>query len=104
MVFLHDSDSSLLDTRTVGFGEPTKVYPNRKEIIEGAVVLSIDYVKKASRLQRATLYLHEVGHALGLGHAESKSSVMFPIVDSNNDLSPADITGIRALTKVCATQ
>lgn len=102
--FLHDSDSTLLDDRTVGFATPTKVFANNKEIVEGSVVLSVDYIAKVNKLHRQSLYLHELGHALGLGHGGEKSDAMYYIVDTTNELSPADIAGIKALTKVCPTQ
>ena len=104
IAFLHNSDSSMLDDRTVGFATPTKVYPNNKEIVEGSVVLGIDYVKKVNKAHSASLYLHELGHALGLGHGTVKSDAMYYIVDTTNELSPQDIAGIKALTKVCPTQ
>ena len=101
VAFLHDADSTLLDERTVGFASPTKVFRNEKEIVEGSVVLSIEYVQKVNRLHRSSLYLHEIGHALGLGHGTDKPEVMYPIVDTTNDLSPADIAGIKALVRAC---
>jgi hypothetical protein len=101
VTFLRDTDSSLLDARTVGFATPTKVYQESKEIVEGSVVLSIDYVKKANRLHRSSLYLHELGHALGLGHGSTNDDAMYYLVDTTNDLSPADVAGIKALTQVC---
>lgn len=101
VTFLRDSDSGLLDDRTVGFATPTKVYQDRKEIVEGSVALSIDYVQKANRLHRSSLYLHELGHALGLGHGSLDDDAMYYLVDTTNDLSPADVAGIKALTQVC---
>lgn len=101
VAFLNNADSSLLDSRTVGFASPSKVFVESKEIVEGSVVLSIEYVKKASRLQESSLYLHELGHALGLGHGTSEANVMYYIVDTNNELSPGDVEGIRALVKAC---
>ncbi|MBK9738753.1 MAG: matrixin family metalloprotease [Actinobacteria bacterium] len=101
VAFLHDSDSSLLDARTVGFASPSKVFVNSRQIVEGSVVLQIEYVQKVNKLHSSSLYLHELGHALGLGHGEDDVTVMYPIVDTTNELSPADIAGIRALTKVC---
>lgn len=99
--FLHDADSSFIDSRTVGFAAPSKVFVNRKEIVEGSIVLSIEYVEKVSGKKESALYLHEIGHALGLGHGTEKADVMYPIVGTNNDLSPADIEGIRALIQAC---
>lgn len=104
VAFLRDSDSSLLDTRTVGFATPTKVFASGKEIVEGSVVLSIDYITKVNKQHRASLYLHELGHALGLGHGGEKADAMYYIVDTTNELSPADIAGIKSLTKVCPTE
>ncbi len=101
LAFLNDSDSTLLDARTVGFASPTKVWRDSKEITEGSVVLSIDYVKKINARKQSALYLHELGHALGLGHGTSKDNVMYYLVDQNNTLSPGDIEGIRNLIKAC---
>jgi len=101
IAFLTDAESTLLDKRTVGFASPTKVYKDAKEITEGSVVLSIDYVKKINAQKQSALYLHELGHALGLAHGTEKPDVMYYLVDTNNTLSNADIEGIRALIKAC---
>ncbi len=101
VAFLQDAESTLLDTRTVGFASPTKVWQDSKEIVEGSVVLSIDYVRKINKARQSALYLHELGHALGLGHGTSDQNVMYYLVDDNNTLSPGDIEGIRNLIKAC---
>lgn len=103
VAFLQDAESTLLDTRTVGFASPTKVWQDAKEIVEGSVVLSIDYVKKINKARQSALYLHELGHALGLGHGTSDQNVMYYLVDDNNTLSPGDVEGIRNLIKACNT-
>jgi hypothetical protein len=103
VAFLKDSDSSLLDSRTVGFASPTKVFKDQKEITEGSIVLSIDYVKRIAAAKQNALYLHELGHALGLAHGTQKTDVMYYLVDTNNTLSAADVNGIRALIKACKT-
>ena len=101
IAFLNDSDSSLLDSRTVGFASPTKVWKDQREITEGSVVLSIDYVKRINTRRQSALYLHELGHALGLGHGTEQQDVMYYLVDTNNTLSAADIQGMRNLIKAC---
>jgi Matrixin len=103
IAFLQDADSALLDARTVGFASPTKVWQDSKEITEGSVVLSIDYVKKINARKQSALYLHELGHALGLGHGTSEENVMYYLVDDNNLLSPGDVDVIRNLIKACKT-
>ncbi len=103
VAFLQDAESTLLDQRTVGFASPTKVWQDAKEIVEGSVVLSIDYVRKINKAKQSALYLHEVGHALGLGHGTSDENVMYYLVDDNNTLSPGDVEGIRNLIKACKT-
>jgi Matrixin len=104
IAFLPQKESSLLDQRTVGFASPTKVWKDSKQIVEGSVVLSIEYVKKASAQERSAVYLHEIGHVLGLGHGTSPENVMYYLVDDNNTLSPGDIEGIRSLIKACKAE
>lgn len=100
--FLNNAEASnLLSSRTVGFAAPSKIISGDKEITEGSIVLSVEYVKRVNARKESALYLHELGHALGLGHGPSKQDVMYFIVETNNDLSPGDIEGIRQLTKVC---
>lgn len=41
--------------------------------------------------------LHEVGHALGLGHSDRPGSVMYPYYRMNWGLAPDDIEGIQSL-------
>src|SRR5579864_5351767 len=41
--------------------------------------------------------LHELGHALGLGHSDNPNDVMYPYLKINTVLAPGDITAIQTL-------
>ncbi|MCB0918711.1 MAG: matrixin family metalloprotease [Actinobacteria bacterium] len=50
---------------------------------------------------RETLYIHESGHSLGLGHVEAAQSIMNgTLSNSRPDISEADRQGVRALSRM----
>lgn len=41
--------------------------------------------------------VHEIGHAIGLGHSSDPSAIMYYMTNSQSGLSPDDIAGIQAI-------
>jgi hypothetical protein len=100
--FVASAESTRLTSTTVGLGSPSQVMMSSKEIVGGEAVFGTDHVAAATTDQARSLYLHELGHVLGLAHAASGSNVMYPIVSSTVNLGAGDINGVRAMTKACS--
>lgn len=56
--------------------------------------LNVYYPKSAIRYSVAT---HELGHALGLDHSSSRSSVMYPVDQGVTTLSAGDIAALKTI-------
>jgi len=99
--FVPDAKSTLITRRVVGFGTPSRVFPNSKEIVNGYFVVSTDYLIKTNSDDRRVLFMHELGHALGLADSDDPGNVMFRYLDTSGQLANGDIEGIQAIEKVC---
>lgn len=103
LAFMRVGESSLMVDRTYGFGSPMTIGPGN-QIIAGAAAFRTEQVKvNGARDPQAlkSLYLHELGHVLGLAHARNQANIMFPIVTDQVVLGPGDVNGVRAMTKPC---
>jgi predicted Zn-dependent protease len=107
LTYLKHGQSKLLGSATLGFGAPSTVAVAGQEITGGNAVFRTDYVQDPGRnpvRKLRSLYLHELGHVLGLSHASLSQNIMYPIVDRNVTLGAGDVSGIHAMTKTCAAK
>jgi len=56
----------------------------------------VDYTWSSATVTRQ-VSLHELGHAMGLGHSADSTAIMYPVVGASTTLQPDDLAGIRAL-------
>ena len=104
MTFLGIGESKLLSSSILGFGAPSTVVVASKEITGGNAVFRTDHVQSTGRTaprKVKSLYLHELGHVLGLSHAAETSNIMYPVVDAKVTLGDGDVNGVRTMTKPC---
>jgi hypothetical protein len=99
--YVTTAESTRLSGGTVGLGTPSQVMASSKEIVAGDAVFRTDHVKSASTNAVRSLYLHELGHVLGLAHAAVAANVMYPIVTARVHLGTGDVNGVKAMTKPC---
>lgn len=102
LAFVADSDSGRLGGGVVGLGSPSQVWQSTKEIVAGTAVFRTDHVTGASDSEDTSLYLHELGHVLGLAHAAETANIMYPVVTDHTSVGTGDTNGVRSMTKPCA--
>jgi hypothetical protein len=100
---LTNAESTYLTDRVVGFAMPTEVLAENREILQAEGAFRTDYVANSPKGEQIAVFMHELGHALGLGHSTSKADIMYPIVDDQTTLGPGDIAGIKALMRPCTS-
>jgi hypothetical protein len=54
-----------------------------------------------NRDEAALVVLHELGHALGLGHTEDPESLMHPTISASTRITDADVVAFNAVAPDC---
>lgn len=104
IAFLRDTQSTFLTNEVVGLASPSKVWANEKEIVGGYAAFNVDYLVHATQKERRNLFIHEIGHALGLADSDDKDNVMYRYVDGQMKIADGDINGLQALVKPCVSR
>jgi hypothetical protein len=94
----------ILTGGAVGLAMPTMVLVEERRIVGGMAIMMRGYAIEQARTNPTALthvYVHELGHVLGLGHAESRANVMYPEVQSVANLGDGDASGIARITQAC---
>jgi len=103
--FVPDSKSTTLSKSVVGFGSPSRVFAETREIVNGYFVVSTDYLVRSDSQKRRMLFMHELGHALGLADSDDPDNIMFRYLDTDDSIGrvgAGDTAGIHAIEKTCA--
>jgi hypothetical protein len=106
IAFKTPSQVPIMASNAVGLAMPTAVISSTQEITAGMAIFRRGYVVEQRRIapdRIANLYIHELGHVLGLGHANSARNVMHPTLGELTRLGDGDAAGIRDITQPCAS-
>lgn len=88
----------------IGLGMPSVVLVPSREIVAGVAIFRRSYVldeRKVEPERVSHLYLHELGHVMGLGHAGKQDNVMYPSLDHLAALGNGDREGVDTFAQPC---
>lgn len=104
VALLDPKSTPMMAAPVVGLGAPTRVLVASRSILSGDAMFSSAYVRAQASTNPGrilTLYLHELGHVFGLGHATLQTNVMYPTLLDHPSLGPGDTQGVRQVTQPC---
>ena len=102
--FIREGADPLMVDPVAGLAMPARVRVAEREVVGGVALFRARHVRSLSGADNQALkglYLHELGHVFGLGHAERAENVMHPIVVRRTELGDGDRAGVQRLIKPC---
>jgi hypothetical protein len=105
MSFIREGRAPLMVDPVAGLAMPARVNVTEREVIGGVALFRARHVRALSATDGSALrglYVHELGHVFGLGHAQHTDNVMHPIIVPRTALGPGDRAGIRTVLKPCS--
>ncbi|MDR2252780.1 MAG: matrixin family metalloprotease [Bifidobacteriaceae bacterium] len=73
-------------------------------ITDSEILLNEPYFEAALRSasdEAVLVVLHELGHALGLGHSDDPDSLMYPLISARTHITDADVVAFNAAAPDC---
>lgn len=84
----------LLDEETIGVCE-TRYYPDTGEIVDTTLVVYVGFQESdASEADKLAVFVHEIGHCLGLRHSDAQQRVMYPTTSGADMPAQAELGAI----------
>lgn len=83
----------------LGIGGVSPLSENN-EIDRGFLILDQIDLSQSDPLKSFVVRVHEIGHALGLGHSNNTKDIMYSFATSNPALGMGDVRSITALTNI----
>lgn len=102
--FLREGKDPLMIDPVAGLAMPARVRVAERDVIGGVALFRARHVRTLSSVDGHALkglYLHELGHVYGLGHADIPDNVMHPTVTRRTALGAGDRAGVQAVVKPC---
>ena len=88
------------DERTAAFAGPVSAWSGNQNsvYVSGSVTVSVPSYKESlgywGKNMVYSIFLHELGHLIGLNHVESRKELMYPISDGKAKFGPGDLKGL----------
>ena len=99
--FVPDADSNALSGGVVGLAAPSQYDLPNREIIGGWAAFRSDYVSSASYANIRALFIHELGHVLGLAHSPDAHNSMYALLRGSILPGTGDVLGLWTLLRPC---